>query len=131
DTAAVHRSLLDIVHSPFRLAGSPGDISIDAVYQEAWLLLATGDTVEAVASLDRSLDNLPLQWELPFGLYHGTTGLVAAMALRATLAAHAKDSTTARRWAQAVLELRANSEPGTTPELSALRSIVASRSGPR
>ncbi|HEV8611937.1 MAG TPA: serine/threonine-protein kinase [Gemmatimonadales bacterium] len=131
DSAGVHRSLVAIERNPIRLAASPGDISMDAVYQEVWLLLAVGDTAEALGALDRTLNNLSLQWELPFTLYHGTTGLVGAMALRAQLAARARDSSSAQRWAQAVLELRAKADAGTTPDLNALRPIAAFRPGPR
>jgi hypothetical protein len=88
-----------------RAAFRPGDVSIDQIHQEAELRLAIGDTAAAVALLDRSLSALST---LGFELVHHvaeSAALVRAMALRASLARRAGDSTTAARWGGAATTL--------------------------
>jgi tRNA A-37 threonylcarbamoyl transferase component Bud32/tetratricopeptide (TPR) repeat protein len=83
----------------------PGDLSIDATYQEAWLLLALGDTTAATRLLDLSLDALPTLGTYLLDQVPQAAGLPRAMALRADVAAHRGDADTARRWARAVTAL--------------------------
>jgi hypothetical protein len=102
----------------------PGDVAFDATYHEAWLLLAIGDTIEATQLLDLSLDALPtMRTEILDQLPQVAT-LVRGMALRADLAARANDSTTARRWAQDVVQLWSGADPELQPTVQAMRSIV-------
>jgi hypothetical protein len=105
----------------------PGDIALDHVFHETWVLLQVGDTATARDYLDRTLAALsalrttvsrePLQ----------AGALVRAMALRAELAAAAGDRTTARRWAEPVTILWRDSDPELRPIVERMRRIVASR----
>jgi hypothetical protein len=88
-----------------RQADRPGDVALDYTVQEAWLLLALGDTTAAVRRLDLSLEALStlstrLLDDVPQALALGR-----AMVMRAELAASRGDSATARRWAGRVVEL--------------------------
>jgi tetratricopeptide (TPR) repeat protein len=87
-----------------------GDLSIDGVFLEAWILVELGDTAAAVRRLDRSLGALRghgthLVTEMP-----QAGGLVKAMALRAALAAAVGDTAIGRRWAEAVVVLWSDAE---------------------
>ena len=88
-----------------------GDLTADFAYGEAQLHLALGDTAEAVEELDRAL--LALE-ALPSGMtsrVEETGGLLAAMRLRARLAAAARDAPTAARWRTALATLWADGDP--------------------
>ena len=103
----------------------PGSISIDAVYHEAWLLLALGDTSAAVEHLDASLEALPtlstsLLRELP-----EAASLARAMALRAELASHNHDDATARKWARAVATLWAGADGELQTVVDRMRNILS------
>jgi hypothetical protein len=88
-----------------------GDIAIENVYQEAWLLVAVGDTAAALERLDRSLSALPALGTALLDQVPQAAGLVRAMALRAELAATAGDATAAARWARAVTALWRGADP--------------------
>jgi len=88
-----------------------GDIAIENVYQEAWLLVAVGDTAAALERLDRSLSALPALGTALLDQVPQAAGLVRAMALRAELAAAAGDATAAARWARAVTALWRGADP--------------------
>jgi eukaryotic-like serine/threonine-protein kinase len=88
-----------------------GDVAIENVYQEAWLLLAVGDTAAALGRLDRSLTALPALGTALLDQVPQAAGLVRAMALRAELAAAAGDGTAAARWARAVTALWRGADP--------------------
>jgi hypothetical protein len=102
----------------------PAELSIDGLYQEVWLRLALADTSSAIAALDASLGALPGQSALFFEYVQRPAALVYAMALRARLAARRGDWPTARRWAGAVTELWADSDPGLAIDLPGLRSLA-------
>ena len=102
----------------------PGDVSFDATYHEAWLLLALGDTAEATQLLDLSLQALStLSADLLDQLPQVTT-LVRGMALRADLAERTGDSTTARRWAGDVLTLWSDADQELHPTITTMRRIA-------
>jgi len=88
-----------------------GDVAIENVYQEAWLLVAVGDTAAALERLDRSLTALPALGTALLDEIPQAAGLVRAMALRAELAAAAGDWTAAARWARAVTALWHDADP--------------------
>lgn len=105
----------------------PGDLPIGGVFQEAWLLVAAGDTLEAVEHLDRSLENLivlPLDMDVSAQPAE-TAGLVRAMALRAELAASRGEGRIARRWAEGVVTLWDGSAlPEVRETVSRMRAIL-------
>ena len=102
----------------------PGDISFDATYHEAWLLLAIGDTAEATQLLDLSLQALSTLGADLIDQLPEVATLVRGMALRAELAARAGAPTTANRWAQDVLTLWSNADSELQPTITRMRSIA-------
>ena len=109
DPAAVRAGIAKI--DATRGALRAGDVAIDNVYQEAWLLVAVGDTAAALERLDRSLTALPALGTALLDEVPQAAGLVRAMALRAELAAAAGDWTAAARWARAVTALWHDADP--------------------
>jgi serine/threonine protein kinase/tetratricopeptide (TPR) repeat protein len=102
----------------------PGDVAFDGTYHEAWLLLALGDTAQAVHLLDLSLEALPtLRTGLLDQLPQVAT-FVRGMALRAELADRARDSTTAKHWAQNVLLLWSGADRELQPTVRTMRELV-------
>jgi len=124
DTAAVRAELAR--QASFRSRARPGDVAIDGTYGEAGVLLQMHDTAAATAVLDFSLQALPT-----FGTYlldqpEQIGCAIRAMALRAELAARARDTVTATRWAGAVVSLFQHADPPFEP----LRRHLTSFSGP-
>ncbi|MEX2155918.1 MAG: protein kinase [Gemmatimonadales bacterium] len=109
DPAAVRKELAAIDSSRGVLRA--GDVASDIVYQEAWLLVAVGDTAAAVQRLDRSLAALPGMGTALLDQVPQAAGLVRAMALRAELAAAGGDASTAAHWARAVTVLWRDADP--------------------
>jgi hypothetical protein len=104
----------------------PGDLAIEHVYHEAWLLLQVGDTVTATAYIARQLAALPA--------YRATVildepvqsgALVRLMAMRAELAAAAHDQATARRWAEPVAILWQHADAEMQPLVARMRALMA------
>ncbi|MGH7664044.1 MAG: protein kinase domain-containing protein [Gemmatimonadaceae bacterium] len=103
----------------------PGSISIDATFAEAVLLVALGDSAEAAAYLDATLDALPAINVRVLDHVETAGPLVRAMALRAELAHAAGDRPTARRWAAAVATLWADPDDPMRPALGRMHRILA------
>jgi serine/threonine protein kinase len=104
------RKLADSL-AAFRSGTAAGEITMDVVFQEAWLHMAIGDNAGAMQSLDRALNGLS---RAPANLLDGSemaTALVRAMMMRATLAAKAGDEATRRKWAGAARELWRDADP--------------------
>jgi len=120
DTAGV-RQELSRIHAVQRNL-RPGDISFDATYLEARLLLALGDTAAAAERLDLSLQALSTLGSDILDLPQAAA-LVRGMALRAELADGAGDSTTARRWSRAVLTLWSDADAELRPTIASMRRI--------
>jgi tetratricopeptide (TPR) repeat protein len=89
----------------------PVDLSLDALYPEAWLWARIGDTDRAAALLDATLESL--RWLEPgsLGEVAQIGALVRAMMLRADLAAESGDTLEAERWSRAVATLWADADP--------------------
>jgi tetratricopeptide (TPR) repeat protein len=104
-----------------------GDVSIQHVFHEAWLLAAVGDTAGAISRLDRALGapaslGLALVDEVP-----QAAGFVRAMALRADLAAAMGDQPRAARWARGVLALWRDADPDLGVVVSRMEAISSAR----
>jgi tetratricopeptide (TPR) repeat protein len=111
-----------------RAGDPPNRLALDAVFNEAWLVVRAGDTLRARRNLDASLDALAAIPALRLRQPVAIAGLIRAMALSAELAAAAGDRQGARRWASAVAELWQESD---IPELQSLvRSMKALARGP-
>jgi tetratricopeptide (TPR) repeat protein len=124
DTAAV-RSGLDTL-ARLRTAVRPADVSLDAVYHEAVLHLAIGDSAMAVRHLDQVLNSLPAARLTLVHYPPETAALVRAMMLRARLAVGLRDDAAARRWAVAATALWAGADAGLQASVDTMRRIARS-----
>ena len=105
-----------------RSASAPGEITMDAVFQEAWLWNALGNPARAATSLDRALRGLSRSSP---SLLRGATlapVLVRVMIMRSNLARSGGDSVTARRWSEAASALWNRGDPAAREKLPQLRS---------
>ncbi len=121
DTARVRARLtaLRIGRAPIQ----PGEVAVEAVYQEALLWLAIGDSAAAGEHLASWLTSLAssrrgLLWRAP-----PAATLVRAMALWAQLASRRGEPAIARRWANAVRALWANADPELGPTIRRMEEM--------
>jgi tetratricopeptide (TPR) repeat protein len=121
DTAAL-RAQFDTLRI-VRARRRPGDISIDHIYMEAWLLAAVGDTAAAVRRLDLALDAPTLLGKMVLYDAPHSGGLLRAMALRAELGARSGDTAAARRWGGAVATMWADADRELQPVVARMREI--------
>jgi hypothetical protein len=108
-----------------RMGNRPGDVSPDYTFLESWLMVSIGDTAEAVAHLDQSLDALPTLGVYFLNYPAQSAGLVRAMALRAEIAAASGDRATAQRWSGAVATLWSRADPNLAPSVQRMRALAA------
>jgi hypothetical protein len=118
DTADVRRRFATLAGARHTMRAS--DLSLDAVYVEAWLHAWLGDSATAVATLDGSLESLPDYGTFMIRDVPQAASLGRAMALRAQLATRAGDAQRAARWTDALTALHG---PGSAP-LAARTSAV-------
>jgi len=107
---ATARRLADSLEA-FRAGSAPGELTMDAVFQDAWLWNALGDPEKAARSIDRALGGLA---RAPQNLLKDAiipACLVRVMILRANLADAAGDAGTARRWRSAATDLWGRGDP--------------------
>ncbi len=104
-----------------------GDVAIQYVYHEAWLLAAVGDTAGAISRLDRSLGDIGSLGSALVDEVPQAAGLVRAMALRADLAAAVGDRSGGARWARAVLALWHNADPDLGAVISRMEALSNAR----
>ncbi len=122
DTAEVDRVAHEIRADQNRYV--PGAITIDAVYELAWLLAEAGEVDAAADHLDRSLEALANHASSLLTDVVQAAALVRAMALRAELAGRARDPTVARRWARPVIILWGNAEPQLLPQVERMQALL-------
>jgi eukaryotic-like serine/threonine-protein kinase len=103
----------------------PADVAFDGTYHEARLLLAIGDTTGATHLLDLSLNALPTIGTYLLDQLPQVATLVRGMALRAELAMHLGDQTSARRWANNVVVLWSAADAELQPVVQRMESIAA------
>jgi tetratricopeptide (TPR) repeat protein len=127
DTSEVRRTLAEIDGIRQRALLGPGQVSIDALFQEAWLRLRIADTTSAIKVLDDGLGTLAVQRVLLLRYVQGPAALVQAMALRSRLAQARGDHATARKWAAAVTELWADADSGLAIDLPSLERIASGK----
>jgi hypothetical protein len=116
------KALLDSV-AKNRVGLAPGEVTIEVVYPEAWLRAYVGDTAAAVSSLDNVLRGLPAALPSILAGPPIAASLVRAMAYRAVLASKAHDTETAKKWANAVLQLWNSRDPIVSSTVESVRSI--------
>ena len=129
DTATVRRKFSELRVA--RRSVPPGDLTLDALYPEAWLYAALGDDSAAAAWLDPTLDGLLATSPEVFSDPANAGALVQAMALRSELAARMGDTGTAARWASVVSVLWADADAFLQPRVSRLRNLTRGVPGVR
>ena len=120
DTTAVRRMLADVTRA--RRAFVLPEITIDAIYPEAWLVAATGDTKGAIAWIDAALSTLRVSSTLVDPVRAAM--LVRAMAFRAELAQSVGDAKTAKVWASAVVVLWGDADEFLQPLVRRMRQLA-------
>jgi tetratricopeptide (TPR) repeat protein len=123
DFAAL-RSLMGGVTSNARTQ-RPGSISLDFVYQFAWLSAARGDTMGAVRQLDRALGSLPSLGATSLRETASAAAAGRAMGLRAELAAARGETDERRKWARALVDLWATADAPLQPVVARMRALAA------
>jgi len=126
DSGTVRRILQGVQAA--RQAFSPGDLSLDAVYPEADLLVSIGDSQSAIGWLDPVLTSRTRAPPQASGDPAAVGALVRACVLRADLAERAGDLAAARRWAEVVTILWSDADPFLQPVVDRMRRL-AKRTG--
>jgi eukaryotic-like serine/threonine-protein kinase len=103
----------------------PGDVSLDATYQLAWLHSAMGDTAAAVRQLDRVLGALPSLSASSLREAGSAAAAGRAMALRAELASAQGDSAGQKKWGLALADLWATADAPLQPIVTKMRALAA------
>lgn len=122
DLARVH-ALFDSVAIQ-RKSFRPSDLSLDYIYQEAWLKTAIGDTTAAMRQLDETLTALPSLGRGTLRELGGAAALGRAMALRADLAAAQRDRATAMRYGKAVSDLLGEADVELKPLVTRMNRLA-------
>jgi hypothetical protein len=122
DSAAARKILMDLQAA--RRHGRSAQRALDAIYPEAALWVALGDTAAAVRILDSTLDTL--RWSEPRSLAYvdRIAALIWAAVLRADLAAAAGDTDVAARWATPVTILWADADRHLQPVVNRMRRLA-------
>jgi len=101
-----------------RTSGSGGT---DLFYHEALVLLAIGDTTDAIGRLDQALEGLSHAPTWLLDDVHRAAAVGAAMRVRAEVAGARGDAATAQRWARAAISLWDGGDPEVRAALASLR----------
>jgi hypothetical protein len=110
---------LSALHADF----APGEITMDAIYLEAWLRAQIGDTTRASNELDNALRGLSAALPSILKSSAVASSLVRVMALRAELASATKNPDVARKWADAVVQLWGQGDAVTKPTVDRMRKL--------
>jgi hypothetical protein len=110
---------LSALHADF----AAGEITMDAIYLEAWLRAQIGDTTRASDELDKALRGLSAALPTILGAPAIAASLVRVMALRAELAAAKQQREVARKWADAVIQLWGQGDAITKPTVERMRKL--------
>ncbi|MEO5511091.1 MAG: serine/threonine-protein kinase [Longimicrobiales bacterium] len=126
DTASSRRILGRI--RVVRGGARPAELPFDALYPEAALHAALGDTDIAAAMLDATLGDLT--WTEPGALAHfeSAASLIQAMILRADIAARSNQPAVAARWARAVSILWSNADRALQPVVKRMETLTSNGS---
>jgi eukaryotic-like serine/threonine-protein kinase len=116
------RTLLNRVEAARAVTGADG-LSADAVYLEARVLLAIGDTASAVTRLDRMFDRIDFSTPGMLGKAAPMAAYVRSMALRADVALARRESAVAARWASAVVALWSGADADLAPTVKRMSNI--------
>jgi len=122
DTASVHRLYAELRAARRHLP--PAELTLDALYPEAWLLGALGDDRAAIEWLDPTLVSLLSTPPEVFTEPARAGSLIRAMALRADLAVQVGDHVASARWAAAVAAFWSEADPFLQPLVRRMRRLA-------
>jgi hypothetical protein len=122
DTDAVHRVFDDLRQA--RPSRAAADLTLDALYPEAWLLAALRDHRAAAGWLDPTLASLAATSPQLLVDPVRAACLVRAMALRAELAERLGDRTGAAQWARVVTTLWSDADSFLQPMVRRVRRLA-------
>ena len=122
DTAAVIKALQEMKAK--RAGVDPAELSLDALYLEAWLWESMGHAQIAADWLDPTLRSLPETGSRLLSEVFRAGPLARALVLRASVADELGDHATARQWATAVSILWADADQFLQPDLARMRRIA-------
>jgi tRNA A-37 threonylcarbamoyl transferase component Bud32 len=115
--ARVYADSINALHGDF----APGEITMDAVLRQGWLLAAIGDTAGSVRLLDNSLRGLSKMPANP--MREAIAGsLVRAIILRAEIAWKQNDRPAAEEWSRAAVALWGRGDPEPRARVTRLLS---------
>jgi tetratricopeptide (TPR) repeat protein len=123
------RGMVDSARWLFRPLRSPPVDTLtpptpDITYPRARLAVELGDTLSAIARLDRTLTSVRrYDFKMLMEEMH-TASLVQSMVLRADIAMARHDTSTMRRWATAVTILWSHADRELQPEVARMRSYL-------
>jgi hypothetical protein len=121
DTVSSKNALSNVRAARWNTA--PADLTIDALFPEAYLLVAIGDVAVAIEWLDPTLRSIRIASPLTFLDPIRAASLVRAMALRAELASRVNDVAAARLWSDAVSMLWSDADPFLQPVVQRMRRL--------
>lgn len=116
------RSILDRMRA-VRGDARPAELPFDAVFPEAALRFALGDTASAASMLDATLGDINFTEPGALAHFESAASLVRAMVLRADIASSQKQQATASRWARAVTILWSGADPALARTLQRMQSL--------
>jgi hypothetical protein len=122
DTSAV-RAAAESVRMERAARRGLGATDTEFLYHESLVMLAIGDTADAIRRLDAALEGLGVSRRLLDDV-HRAAAIGSAMELRARLASRRGDVAGARRWARSVLALWSGADPELQPVVIALRPLA-------
>jgi len=103
-----------------------GDISLDYIYQEAWLRAGIGDTAQAIKTLSLALNALPTLSATALKEPAAAAATGRALMLAADLAAATGDKRSTSRWAAAVVDLWKNADPALQASVTRMKALNSS-----
>jgi len=119
---AVRAAFADLRSQRRNLA--PEEISVDALFGEARLLVLLGDDRAAADWLDPTLAALRRVAPQTLAWVSGSASLIRAMALRADIAGHLGDRATAAKWARPVTILWSGADPFLQPVVQRMARLT-------
>ena len=120
------RVLLDSLNS-VHAQRAPGEVTMDATLQKAFLFAELGDTAAAESLLDRALNGIPRATPTAFTSVILIASLVRAMLFRAELAAKSREGLAAKTWLSAADALWRHGDAENRAMIERVRSLVVPR----
>jgi len=123
DPAAVRAHFVALTR--LRRGYLPGDVALDNTFQEAWLLMAVGDSARAEQHLCVPLSALPTMGTRLVADVPQAAAVGRSLDFCARAAARRGDAASARRWARGLTALWATADAPLQPVVAEIRPLAA------